>query len=99
MSNFWLKHPSSRLGRSLATAITSGTVSQITTNFGPQTYQIRVSSTLPVWLTLSSSAATANTDHFLPSNVVDYFSVTPGQALAFLSTSTSSGYLGVSECL
>ncbi|MFY9601734.1 MAG: hypothetical protein WBX05_21430 [Pseudolabrys sp.] len=95
--SFWNKQPSSRLGRSLATAITSGTVTQNTTTFGLQTYQIRVSSTLPLWLTLTSTAATANSDHFLPANIVDYFACTPGQALAFISTSTSSGYAGISE--
>jgi hypothetical protein len=95
--SYWSKQPASRLGRSLATAITSGIGLQQTTNFGPQTYQIRVSSTLPLWLTFTSTAATPNTDHFLPANVVDYFACTPGQALAFVSTSTSSGYAGISE--
>jgi hypothetical protein len=52
---------------------------------------------LPLWLTLTSTAATANSDHFLPANIVDYFACTPGQALAFISTSTSSGYAGISE--
>jgi hypothetical protein len=97
MGNYWSKQPASRLGRSLATAITSGTVTQNTTTFGPQTYQIRVSSTLPLWLTLTSTAATANADHFLPANTIDYLTVSPGQVLAFISTSTSSGYAGISE--
>lgn len=93
--SFWSKKPSSRLGRSIVTALSSAT--QSTTNFGPQTYQVRISSTLPVWLTLTSTTATANSDHLLPSGVIDYLTVTPGSALAFISTSTSSGYLAVSE--
>jgi hypothetical protein len=35
--------------------------------------------------------------HFLPANTLDYLAVTPGQVLAFISTSTSSGYVGISE--
>jgi hypothetical protein len=36
---------------------------------------------------------------FVPiaANTLDYLAVTPGQVLAFISTSTSSGYVGISE--
>ena len=35
--------------------------------------------------------------HLLPANTLDDRAVTPGQVLAFISTSTSSGYVGISE--
>ena len=92
---FWPKQNSSRLRRSIVTAITSAT--QATTPFGTQTYQVRVSSTLPVWLTIGSTGAAANVDSFLPANAPEYFSVTPGAVLSFNSTSTSSGYFSTTE--
>lgn len=91
---------SSRLGRSLTTAITSGTVSQATTAFGSQTYQIRVVSTLPIWFVTGPSGYTAvggSSEHMQPANVVDYFTVTPGQTFTFISTSTSSGMVSITE--
>jgi hypothetical protein len=94
------KQPSSRLGRSLATAITSGTASQATTPFGTETFQIRVSSTLPIWFVTGTSTYTATGgagETWLPSNVVDYFTVSPGQTFTFHSTSTSSGMVSISE--
>jgi hypothetical protein len=92
--SYWSKQPASRLGRSLATAITSGTVLQQTTNFGPQTYQIRVSSTLPLWLTFTSTAATPNTDHFLPANVVDYLPAHQDRRLRLSAQAPQAATLG-----
>jgi|RhiMetdeSRZDD1v2_1073273.scaffolds.fasta_scaffold31341_3 hypothetical protein len=43
--------------------------------------------------------ATAGSDNFVPPNWEAYFTVTPGQCLAFISTSTSTGYVGLSECV
>ena len=91
---------SSRLGRSLATAISSGTVSQQTTNFGTQTYHIRVASTLPIWFVTGTSTYSATggaSEHLIPANVIDYFTVTPGQVFTFISTSTSSGMVSITE--
>jgi hypothetical protein len=33
----------------------------------------------------------------LPTNVPEYFAVTPGQVLKFISTSTSTGYVVLTE--
>jgi len=64
-------------------------------SFAAQTYQIRVVSILPIWATIGSTAVvTANSAAtFLPGNWPEYFAVTSGQVLNFISTSTSSGYL------
>jgi hypothetical protein len=98
MAPYLERHHSSRILNSLATAITSGTVSQAPAVFGQQTRQIRVSSTLPTWIKYGDGAQTAAAgDTWLPANVVDYFTVTPGQTFAFLSTSTSSGYVSITE--
>jgi hypothetical protein len=42
-------------------------------------------------------SATANTDTFVAANKPEYFITTPGQCLGFISTSTSSGYVSLTE--
>jgi hypothetical protein len=81
----------------IATAQTNAT--QFTTPFGSQTRQVRLASTLALWVTLDSTAVvTANTSAALiPANVPEYFAVTPGQVLNFISTSTSTGYVSLTE--
>jgi hypothetical protein len=95
----WRSQESSRLARSIVTNVTSGTVTQATTPVGSQTYQVRITSTLPIWVTFGTTAvtATANSDSFVPANKPEYFTVTPGQCLGFISTSTSSGYVALTE--
>ena len=95
--SYWEKQPASRLGRSVVTALTGAT--QFTTPFDTQTRQVRVTSTLALWATIGSTAVvTANSaSAYLPANVPEYFAVTPGQVLNFISTSTSSGYVALTE--
>jgi hypothetical protein len=64
---------------------------------GSQTRQIRVVAPLPIWATVGSTTATANSDSLVPANVPEYFQVTPGQVFSFISTSTSSGYVSFAE--
>jgi hypothetical protein len=93
--------PSSRLGRSIVTQVATAqtNATQFTTPFAAQTYQIRVASTLALWATVGSTAVvTANSAAtFIPANVPEYFAVTSGQVLNFISTSTSSGYVCLTE--
>src|SRR5215813_4326334 len=102
------RYTSSRLGRSIVTAIATAqtNASQTTTPFGTQTYQVRVSHSFGngIWISIGNSTtaavavtATAGTDNYFPNNWIDYYSVTPGQAFAFISTSTSTGYVSVTE--
>jgi hypothetical protein len=98
----WKTQPSSRLGRSIVTSMATAQVasaSNFSTNFAAQTYQVRLASTLPLWVTIGSTAViTANSSAaFTPSNVPEYFAVTSGQVLNFLTTSTSTGYVVISE--
>ena len=100
MAAFLDRQHSSRVWKSQATAITTGTTSQSLSAFDTQTRQVRVTSTLPVWIKYGDGAQTAAAgDTYLPANVVDYFTVSPGQTLAFISTSTSSGYFSASEMI
>jgi hypothetical protein len=102
------RYTSSRLGRSIVTQVATAqtNATQTTTPFGAQTYQIRVSHSMVggVWISVGNSTtqssvvtATAGTDNFFPANWIDYYSCTPGQALAFISTSTTTGYVSVTE--
>src|SRR5262245_10058723 len=98
----WNGQPSSRLGRSIATSMATAQVASatnFTTYFSAQTYLVRVVSTLPLWATIGSTAViTANSSAALiPANVPEYFAVTSGQVLNFLTTSTSTGYCVVTE--
>ena len=98
---FWKAQPASKLGRSIVTAIATAqtNASQTTTNFGSQTYQVRIVSTLPIWATIDTTATvTANSSAtYLPANLPEYFAVTRGQQLNFISTSTSTGYVVLTE--
>jgi hypothetical protein len=38
-----------------------------------------------------------NASALVPANVPEYFAVTPGQVLNFISTSTSTGYVSLTE--
>jgi Terminase RNaseH-like domain/Terminase large subunit, T4likevirus-type, N-terminal len=46
---------------------------------------------------MGSTTATANSGALVPANRAEYFITTPGQMFSFISTSTSSGYVVVSE--
>ena len=86
----------------VATAQTNAT--QSTTGFSAQTYQVRVVHTLNgtagIWATIGSTTTdvTANSSAaLLPAGVPEYFAVTSGQHFNFISTSTSTGYVVVTE--
>jgi hypothetical protein len=97
----WEKQPSSKLGRSIVTQIATAQTNptQFTTPFGSQARQVRIASTLAIWPTIdSTTVVTANSSAALiPANVPGYFALTPGQVLNFISTSTSTGYVVLTE--
>jgi hypothetical protein len=90
---------SSKLGRCIVTQIatTQTNATQFTTPFGSQTRQVRIASMLALWITIDSTAVvTANSaSALIPANNPEYFAVTPGQVLNFISTST--GYVSLTE--
>jgi hypothetical protein len=97
--SLWNGQPSSRLGRSIVTQIATAATNatQFTTPFSAQTYQVRVvhNFTGGIWATIGSTAViTANSSAtYIPGNVPEY----SGQVLNFLTTSTSTGYVVVTE--
>jgi hypothetical protein len=102
----WPGQPSSRLGRSIVTQVATAqtNATQSTTAFAAQTYQIRVYHTLNgtagIWATVGSTSTdvTANSSAvLLPAGTPEYFAVTSGQHFNFISTSTSTGYVVVTE--
>jgi hypothetical protein len=102
----YISQGASRLGRSIVTAVATAQVqiTQSTTGFAAQTYQVRVYHTLNgtagIWATIGSTAVdvTANSSAtLLPAGFPEYFAVTSGQHFNFLSTSTSTGYVTVTE--
>jgi hypothetical protein len=101
MSNYGNLQPASRLGRSIVTQIATAqtNATRFTTPFGSQTRQVRLVSTLALWATIDSTAVvTANSSAaYLPANTPEYFGCSPGQVLNFISTSTSIGYVSLTE--
>jgi hypothetical protein len=98
----YVLQPCSRLGRSIVTQIATAqtNATQFTTPFGSQTRQVRIASTLALWITIDSTAVvTANSaSAFIAPNVTgEYFGCSPGQVLNFISTSTSTGYVSLTE--
>jgi len=102
MTNFVSKQPSSRPIKYQVLAYTGNATSVPSTNFGPETWQIRVVSEVQGWLVIGDGSAVsctaqsgsakinANTDE-------EFWSVSPSQMCAFNSTSTSTGMVSITE--
>lgn len=79
-----------------ATAASSGA-------FGAQTYQLRLSTTSACWYLISEDgtegatvAASKTNASYLPANVIEYVTVTPGQKLSAIQDS-ATGTLNITE--
>jgi hypothetical protein len=79
------KQPASRFG---ATQLLQPSASSVSSSaFGAQTYQIRVAASATVNIKVGDGAQTATSaDPLLPSTIVDYITVTPGQRIAAFGT-------------
>ncbi|HEX5509837.1 MAG TPA: hypothetical protein VFX37_15155 [Pseudolabrys sp.] len=94
---FFNKAQASRPGTSQD--ITTGSTSATLTNaFGSETYQVRLCATADVrYRVVESGGGTAvAADTLLPSGVVEYIIVTPGQKIAAIQDS-AAGKLNVTE--
>src|SRR5215469_10778692 len=96
MTNF-IKQPGSRIIANQNLNWT-GTGTIASTNFSPQTYQIRVASQISGWFSIDATTVAGPTTAggvgaFVPAATgqAEYFAVTPGQILLWASTSTSTG--------
>jgi hypothetical protein len=101
--SFWKAQPSSKLGRSIVTQVTTAqtNASVTTTNFGSQTYQVRIAHNLSagIWATIDTTATVTaqSSATWLPTSSPEYFAVTRGQQLNFISTSISTGWVVLTE--
>jgi hypothetical protein len=100
----WKSQPASRLGRSIVTSMATAQVARatnFTTPFAANIHQVRVAHNFTggIWATIGSTAViTANSSAaYIPGNLPEYFTVTSGQVLNFLTTSTSTGYVVCTE--
>ena len=92
--SFWKSQPSSKLGGAIVTQVTTAQVNASgATNFGSQTYQVRIVHNLSagIWATIDTTATVTaqSSATWLPTSSPEYFAVTRGQQLNFISTSTS----------
>jgi hypothetical protein len=96
MPQFFPKALSSRAG--VTTVITMSAGSQATAAFGAQTYQVRIATSgQPAFIKIGDGTPTAGTgDMVLGANIVEYFTVTPGQKLAVVQGGTA-GSISITE--
>jgi hypothetical protein len=101
MTSFFPKQSASRfLKNQLLNYTGSGTL--LTTPFTSQTYQVRVLSQVAGWCSIDNTTGAVSSSTggpLIAANTAagDYFTVTPGQAFCFASTTTASGTLSVTE--
>ncbi len=87
---------SARLGAANNVNMATSATSVASSAFGSQTYQIRVASPTACFLRIAEAPTAVTTDAYLPANVVEYFTVTPGQKIAGI-TATGTGLMSVTE--
>jgi hypothetical protein len=80
----------------------TGSASVGSTIFGTETWQIRVASDISGYVTIGDGAAVTATAQSGSMRIAantepEYFSVSPSQMIAFISTSSSSGNISITE--
>ncbi len=86
--SFFPKHPSSRVGTTQTIAFDASTA--ITNPFGSQTHQLRLAADSPCCYRIGDGAQTATTaDVFLPTGVIEYVIVNPGQSISAIKAATN----------
>jgi hypothetical protein len=91
---------SSRINVAQVLAYLGGGATVASTNFGIATQQIRVVSEVQGWLSIgaSTTVTVGSNGSKISANVdAEYFTTTPGQLAAFNSTSTSTGFISITE--
>jgi hypothetical protein len=99
MAVSWDKAPCSRIGSSSIFTLT--TASQTTTALGAQTYEVRVAtngSVTTCFIRTGDGTVTADTTSgaIMGANVVDYFTISPGQKVAVIG-GTAAGIVSITE--
>lgn len=99
MAVFQIKTPSGRQG--ITQALATGAASAALPNkFGSETFQVRLAATAACFYLITEAAgpvaATVANAAFLPSGVIEFVTVTPGQTLTAIQ-STAAGTLTVTE--
>jgi hypothetical protein len=102
VANFINNQPASRILGNQYLQYTGNQASVPSTTFSPQTYHFRIISQVAGYLVVDSVnvAATAQSSSmFIPASTVggEYFKCVPGQAVAFISTSTTTGCVNITE--
>jgi hypothetical protein len=86
--SFFPKHPSSRVGVTQTIAFDASAA--ITNAFGSQTHQLRLATDSPCCYRIGDGVQTATVaDPFLPTGVVEYVIVNPGQRISAIKAATN----------
>jgi hypothetical protein len=100
MASAFDKQHASRENVDQVLAYLGGDATVASNKFAVATQQIRVVSEVQGWLSIGSSTTVtvgSNGMKIAPNVEGEYFTGTPGQLAAFNSTSTSTGYVSVTE--
>ena len=100
MAAAYEKQHSSRQNITQVLAFLGSGATVASTNFGPSTQQVRVVSEVQGWISIgASTTVTVGTNGSkIAANVdAEFWTVTPGQLAAFNSTSTSTGFISITE--
>ncbi len=102
MANFFEKQPASRPITYQNIAYGGNATSVPSTSFGRSVQHIRLVSEVQGFVQIGDGVALAavvgsSSMKIAANQAGEYFAVTPGQMVAFNSTSTSTGYLSITE--
>jgi hypothetical protein len=100
MPSFQERQHSSRQNITQVLAYLGGGATVASTNFGIATQQVRIVSEVQGWLSIgaSTTVTVGSQGSKIAANVdAEFWTCTPGQIAAFNSTSTSTGFVSVTE--
>jgi len=100
VGSFIDRQHSSRILKAQSIALTGNASSTPSTDFSQHTFQVRIASTLSGWFRVGDNQSDPTAvigDLYVPANTIDYITVSPGQRAAFISTTTTTGYLSLVE--
>ena len=96
------KEPGSRVISNQYLQLAAATTTPIlSSNFGTETWQVRVAAQMTGWINFGNSIATAPTSSsmFIPATTAmgEYYTVSPGMMAVFVSTTGTSGCINIAE--
>lgn len=81
---------SARLGATNNVTIATTSTAVASATFGTETYQIRIAAPAACFFKIDTAPTAATSDAYMPANILDYITVTPGQKISVFSATTQT---------